>query len=124
MAKDRKFKDIDMAFEPHPVTGDITKKFDENDVKQSIINLVRTNFWERLNEDIGVWTEGSLFQLDNFVTKNYLESVLDDVLAFEPRANIINVNVRIYEQNKYKIKIVFTMLNSDTQIEVSTLLTK
>lgn len=124
MSKERRFKDFDLAFEPHPITGDIVKKYDDNDIKQAIIGLVRTNFWERLDENIGVHTEGSLFSLDTFVTRNYLESIIRDVLVFEPRAIIVSVIVDIIEQNKYKVKVVFTTQNSPKQLEVSTLLTK
>lgn len=113
MTKSRIYKDIDMNFEPHPATGDISKKFDENDIKQSVSNLIRTDFYSRLDENIGVDVKRSLFALNNFVTKSHLESVVEDILEYEPRITVISVIVNITEQNKYKIRVDFIIKNSN-----------
>lgn len=42
------FKDLNITFKPHPVTGDLTTVKDEAAIKQAIINLLLTNRGERL----------------------------------------------------------------------------
>ena len=64
MAKNtRNFSDIDLTFIANPVTGDLSKKYDENAVKQSIKNLVMTRNYERpFNSSIGSQIYNVLFE--------------------------------------------------------------
>ena len=54
------YADIDLFFKPHPITGDVSLKYDDAAVKRSVRNIVQTNFNERpfkpgLGSDI--WTK-------------------------------------------------------------------
>ena len=42
MAKTRTFSDLDLNFIANPVTKDVSKKYDESAIKQSIKNLILT----------------------------------------------------------------------------------
>ena len=41
------YKDINLNFSRHPVTGDISTLTDVSSVKRSVRNLVNTNFYEK-----------------------------------------------------------------------------
>ena len=43
----RSFKDISLSFSRHPVTNDILILKNEDAIKKSVINLVRTSIGER-----------------------------------------------------------------------------
>ena len=58
----RTFSDIDLNFIPHPVTGDIVKKYDESAIKAAIRNLVLTSNYERpFHSEIGSQLRNLLF---------------------------------------------------------------
>ena len=37
------YADIDLFFKPHPITGDVSLKYDDAAVKRSVRNIVQTN---------------------------------------------------------------------------------
>ncbi|MGA1048851.1 MAG: hypothetical protein ACO3UU_12655 [Minisyncoccia bacterium] len=43
----RIFSDLDFNFTAHPVTKDVSRKYDENAIKQSLKNLLLTRNFER-----------------------------------------------------------------------------
>ena len=58
------FRDISLSFTKHPVTGDIGALGNEDAIKRSVENLVRTKFRERFfNPRLGSEIENSLFEI-------------------------------------------------------------
>ena len=45
------YADLDMNFTPHPITGDLTIKKDTDAIKQSIKNIMLTNYYERKKKE-------------------------------------------------------------------------
>ena len=45
--KTKIYSDIDLRFTANPISGDVAKKYDVNAVKQSLRNLVLTQYYER-----------------------------------------------------------------------------
>ena len=41
------YKDLDINFLAHPITGDVTTKTDSDAVKRAVKNIVLTNYYER-----------------------------------------------------------------------------
>ena len=63
------FKDLNITFKTHPITGDLTIKKDEADIKQSVTNLLLTIKGERLfNDDIGSRLNELLFEPLDYAT--------------------------------------------------------
>ena len=106
----------------HPLSGDIARVTNEESIKQSIKNLILTNYGERLyNPVIGSNVYKSLFQpLDGFTLNNIKEYIRDTIKFHEPRANLIGVSVNFSQNDKNTAiaTIVFSVINSTT---VSTL---
>jgi phage baseplate assembly protein W len=123
MAKNtRTFSDIDLSFAVNPVTGDISKRYDENAVKQSIKCLIMTRNYERpFNSSIGSQVGMMLFDLITPMTAPMIKRTIENVInTFEPRANLIDVSVVLApDANSLYATIVFAIINSSTPISMS-----
>ena len=75
------------------VTNDITIIRNEDAIKKSVVNLVRTRINERFfNSLLGTSVGNTLFELNNNESGSYLESEIEVLLKnFEPRINLVNV---------------------------------
>jgi hypothetical protein len=117
----RIFSDLDLNFNPHPVSGDIVKKYDENAIKQSIKNLMLTQNYERpFHSEIGSQIKSLLFELPTSMTGSLIKrQIMDTITNFEPRANILDVTVLLSpDNNGIYCTIVFTVINSTTPISI------
>jgi phage baseplate assembly protein W len=117
----RIFSDLDLNFNPHPVSGDIVKKYDENAIKQSIKNLMLTQNYERpFHSEIGSQIKSLLFELPTSMTGSLIKrQIMDTITNFEPRANILDVTVLLSpDNNGVYCTIVFTIINSTAPISL------
>jgi phage baseplate assembly protein W len=117
----RIFSDLDLNFNPHPVSGDIVKKYDENAIKQSIKNLMLTQNYERpFHSEVGSQIKSLLFELPTSMTGSLIKrQIMDTITNFEPRANILDVTVLLSpDNNGIYCTIVFTVINSTTPISI------
>ena len=108
----RWFTDIDINMMNHPVTGDITLKYDLNSIKRAVRNLVSTNHYERpFKPGLGVNLRGMLFELDNtdiLVLEEEIKTLLN---AFEPRASFTNIMTSA-NGHELDVTIMFQIGNS------------
>lgn len=122
MAKNtRTFTDIDMAFLASPSTGDVTKKYDVNAIKQSVRNLIMTNHYERpFHPEIGSQVTGLLFEPYSPMLQSLLErAIANTILNFEPRVRLLQVDVKVNpDNNTVYVSITFTIVNTDTPLAV------
>jgi phage baseplate assembly protein W len=120
--KKSEYSDLSLLFRKHPVLKDITPLKDIDAVKNSVKNLVLTNFHERpFHPEIGSNLTGLLFEpADQFTGIAMREEILRVLKDFEPR--ITGVRVQILddsERNRYRIQIGFTVIFSNTDEVVS-----
>ena len=111
----RLFSDLDFNFNAHPVTGDITRRYDENAIKQSVKSLLLTRNFERpFHSEIGSPIRQLLFEPVGPMFSVMLERAIIDVINnFEPRVNIVSVAVNDeLEANAVYITLVFTIVNT------------
>jgi phage baseplate assembly protein W len=116
MANNITYSDFNTGFDVNPITGDLSILTNGDAVKQSIINLILTNFYERpMKYNFGSNVLGSLFELSTPATQQILEqNIRQAINNYEPRANIISVIVQPYiDENAVAITIVFTTINSN-----------
>jgi phage baseplate assembly protein W len=115
----RIFSDLDLNFTKHPVTGDITRRYDDNAIKQSVKNLLLTRNFERpFHSEIGSPIRQLLFDnpgpMFNVMLKR---AVIDVINNFEPRVNIIDVRVDDYsDANEVYVTLEFTIVNTERPI--------
>lgn len=121
----RLFSDINMNFTPHPVTGDISLKYDEESIKQSLRNLLQIRHYEKpFHSDIGSPLRELLFEpitpLTEIVTRR---AIIDLVANYEPRVDLINVEVIASpENNSLYINITFKILNTELPLSLELIL--
>jgi phage baseplate assembly protein W len=112
----RIFSDLDLNFTAHPVTGDITRRYDDNAIKQSVKNLLLTRNFERpFHSEIGSPIRQLLFDNPGPMFNVMLQRAIIDVINnFEPRVNIINVRVDDYsDANEVYVTLEFTIVNTE-----------
>lgn len=115
----RLFSDLDLNFTPHPVTGDLTRRYDDNSIKQSIKNLLQIRHYEKpFHSEIGSPLRELLFEPITPLTEMMARrSIIDVISNFEPRVNLINVEVIASdENNSLYINIVFKIINTERPI--------
>jgi phage baseplate assembly protein W len=115
----RIFSDIDLNFTPHPVFGDLTLRYDENSIKQAIKNLLQIRHYEKpFHSEIGSPLRELLFEPISPLTELMARRTIIDLIAnFEPRVELIDVNVIASEENNsLYVNITFKIVNTDRPI--------
>jgi phage baseplate assembly protein W len=109
----RGFKDISLSFLRHPVTNDIGTLSNEDAIKRSVVNLVRTRVGERFfNSLLGSNVESYFFELADSGIVDPLQEEIKTVLSnFEPRVVVRDVNVALYpEDNELDVTITYDIV--------------
>jgi len=117
----RTFSDLDLNFIANPVTGDISKKFDDNAIKQSIKNLVMTNHYEKpFHPEIGSQVQSLLFEPFSPLLQAMLErAIVNTISNFEPRVQLLGVTVKLNPNNHtVYVNIVFRIINTERPLTV------
>jgi len=91
----RSFRDISLSFARNPVTNDILALRNEDAIKKSVINLVKTQIGERFfNLLLGTSTNSLLFELNTIEVASILEEQITTLLDnFEPRIKVRSIAV-------------------------------
>lgn len=121
----RTFVDLDLNFTPHPVTGDIAIRVDENAIKRSVRNLILTKNFERpFHSEIGSQATSLMFDnADAFTETVIKQTIIDTITTFEPRVDLIDVGVNFSpDENSVDIRIDFRILNTFTPITMELVL--
>ena len=107
----RGFRDISLSFTRHPVTNDITVIRNEDAIKKSVVNLVRTQVNERFfNSFLGTTLGTTLFELINEESFEFLEDEIEVLLRnFEPRIAV----TRVFSQGQVDSNSVFIQIEYD-----------
>jgi phage baseplate assembly protein W len=109
----RAFKDISLSFKRHPVTNDLIMIKNENAIKTSVINLVRTYIGERFfRSDIGTPISRSLFEVQipefGIEVENHITQTL---VNLEPRIQLKKVNVSFpLDKNELSVDISYDII--------------
>jgi phage baseplate assembly protein W len=123
----RNYSDLNLLFTRHPLSGDVTKKQDEEAVRAALRNLISTRHYERpFHPEIGCQIHSLLFENFTPVTVQVMKkSVFDVIEKFEPRATVLDVRIRdVPDENRIDLDIIFRLNNSERPITLSTFLTR
>ena len=119
----RTYKDVSYSFFANPMSGDVGKAIGPTAVKNSLLSILKTNYYERLFQpEFGSNIRQYLFEPMNPITAaNIRTSIEDSVKAHEPRANVLHVEVTPEEdKNRYKVSIIFDLSTESAQQELET----
>lgn len=111
----KKYIDVDMKFERHPVTGDVTKRVGVRAVLQSVRNIVMTslNEWETL-PDVGA----GMYRMQGENTTPTIQvdiqnKIEDAIVQYETRAELTDVSVSLSDDlHGIAVKITFYVVNN------------
>lgn len=121
----RTYSDLNFNFDAHPVTSDITLKYDEESIKQSLRNLLQIRHFEKpFNSEIGSPIRSLLFEPMSPLTGHVAERTITDLIAnYEPRVDLRVVEVIASpENNSLYVNIKFTIINSNLPLTLELLL--
>jgi phage baseplate assembly protein W len=119
----RRYTDINLMFSPHPYSKDILTRKNVDAVKTSIQNLILTKNYERpFHPEIGSQVMSLMFE--NMVPSTIAaieKSIRNTITKFEPRANLIEVNiVDKSDSNAIDIEVIFSLNNVSLPVTVTT----
>lgn len=109
----RSFKDISLSFSKHPITNDILVIKNEDAIKKSVMNLVKTRIGERFfNSLLGSRVNESLFELSYSGINIALENEISNLLSnFEKRISVKNVIAEVIDDEyELNIKIIYNIV--------------
>lgn len=125
MATKHVYSDIDLRFNPNPVTGDVSFSYDDQAVIRSVKNLLSTKPFERVwQPTLGSSIDGLLFEPITPLTGNLIrDEVIRTINNFEPRAKIASISVTAYpDQNGYEVSLIFYVGNNTTPTAINIIL--
>ena len=102
----RWYTDIDLNLQPHPSSGDLVLKKDNDAVKRSIRNIMLTNNYERpFKPNFGANLRALLFELADDITKFEIRKQITEAIQdYEPRVKIDQIYLN---QDQYLQLIYF-----------------
>jgi phage baseplate assembly protein W len=117
----KRYKDLDLNFNAHPVKKDINKHIDELAIINSVKNLLLTNHYEKpFHPEIGSNINKLMFDNMDTITVSALRREIEQVITnFEPRVNLSLIEViPEYEDNKFKVNMEFYILNRTEPVTI------
>ena len=119
--RNQNYTDINMLFEANPNTGDVYKVKDANSVKQSVKNIVLTNFYERpFNPFLGGNVRALLFEnITPFSITEAKNTLVEAITRSEPRAAVTSINISENAANSLVVNIVFRVRETQQVEEIN-----
>ena len=132
------YSDFTDNFNQTPFGNNLALITNEQDVSQSIRNLVFTNYGERLFQpSLGCNVTGSLFELSGIPLINLLQnSITGTIVANEPRAFLQSVTVKdpnfvgnlttpaSSDKNSIEVTIQYSLINNPSPITLTIFLNR
>jgi phage baseplate assembly protein W len=109
------FSDFLADLTPHPVTKDLVRLKNDAAIKQSVKNLVLTNYGERpFQPNIGSSVNRSLFEPNDFLLiDDITSSIRKTIESNEPRVTLLDLSVVSRpDENNIRINISFAIINT------------
>ena len=116
----RIYRDLNLNFNAHPVTGDVVTITDVNAIKRSIRNLLLTNHYDRpFHPEIGSNISQLLFENFGIITGTMLSKEIEDMITnYEPRAMVETVETfPVPDTNTYDVRIYFYVENMPAELQ-------
>lgn len=113
VATKQEWRDLDLLFKAHPITGDVTVKTDTDAVKRSVKNIILTNHFERpFKPNFGGSVRDMLFELNTSRKLRKVQNRLKETIeAFEPRVEDVQVILKNEDSNELNITIHYSIKN-------------
>jgi phage baseplate assembly protein W len=120
------YLDIDLTFNKKP-SNDVYKKRDAAAVKQSVKNLLLTDFYEKpFQPFFGGNLRAMLFELADEDAEDEIEdNIRDAITKYEPRAEILTITVNVLpDQNDIRVSVYFKIISTEETVTFTTNLSR
>ena len=117
----KRYKDLDLNFQVHPIKKDINKTLDEVAVIYAVKNLILTNHYERpFHPEIGSNLNKLMFENMDSITVSVMRKEFEQVIKnFEPRVNIKEIEITPeYDENRFSVKMTFYILSRTEPVTI------
>jgi phage baseplate assembly protein W len=117
------YKDLDFSFKQNPNTNDVGIKKNNAAVIQSCLNILRTNHGERpFDYNFGANLRAYLFEnMTNITAANMATNVQVALKNYEPRIEVLNVNVKAQAaENDVFITVTGRVKSTNEIIDIAT----
>lgn len=119
------YTDFNVNFDIHPIRGDLTLLVNEDAIRRSLSNIIKTNFYERrYRARFGGNLRKHLFENQVPMTLNSIKIAISNAITnFEPRVNLLDVTVsspNSGDSNQVSVNITFSTISSSTPITLNT----
>ena len=117
-----RYKDLDLDFTAHPVSGDVVQKLNKDAIKQSLKNLLRMGRFDKpFQPQINSRIKQLLFEPDTPLTKIEIKKSVTDIIGrWEPRVIMLDVAVDYnIPDNSYNITMTYNIINQPSVETVS-----
>ena len=114
--KDKTYIDVSLAFEPNPITKDLTVITDERAINNSLKNIMMISPLERpFNRDFGSRIRDYLFEVIDFGTAGLVDQEIRRSIRFnEPRVKIVELKVTpAFDQNAFDVFLKYKIVGSE-----------
>jgi phage baseplate assembly protein W len=121
ISSERGYRDLDLAFNLHPIKKDVTKHLNEYAVINSVKNLVSLNFFEKpFRPEIGSGLRALLFEnIDPIIAARIERAITEVITNYEPRVSVSSVNATAYpDENRYNVTMTFFIINNPNPITI------
>lgn len=125
--KQELYSDFLTNLNPHPVSGIVLRNVNEVAVTRAIRNLVNTNRGERLYQpNVGCDIRKLLFEPMVASVADVIKDKINDAIKnYEPRAKVLQIEVRPDEErNAYLVRIVYMLVTKEAPITVNIVLSR
>ena len=125
VSRKKGWADLNLKLTLHPIRKDIIPLRDDEAIKNSVKNLILTNFFERpFQPQVGANLRGLLFEPADAITKYELSDGIKQVLIdYEPRIRVSRVAIEDQsDRNAYRITVSFQIIEIDLNTEVEIVL--
>jgi phage baseplate assembly protein W len=106
------YRDLDLSFRKHPLTGDVSTFTDEAAVKAALRNLVQlARFDKPFNPEISSPVVNALFEQADPITASIFKIDIEDLISrYETRIRSFRVGVKAEpDANRYVVDISFVL---------------
>ena len=110
------YSDLSTNFSLNAMTGDVVRLTELDAVKRAIKNIVMTNKYERLlNPRFGAGINELLFEpMSPLTTMTLRDAIEDTIVTYEPRADLITLDVVPDEFSQtYYVDLVFSLRSTN-----------
>ena len=123
--KDKTFIDVSLAFEPNPITSDLTVLLDDRAINNAMKNLILIAPSEvPFDRDIGSNVREYLFDLIDPGTAGLLQVEIERTIKFgEPRVELQSIIVDPRpDQNHFMVTVIYKIVGFDQIFTVNQIL--